>query len=277
MKRSLLPLTIIVASQPSMLPAKPAMTSATDIASAMRAATIEPSRQNYINAMQVYAYSEGAIYHAYTAPGSITDLALQPGEALIAVASGDTTRWIIGDTTSGSGPAQRVHILVKPVSAGLVTSLVITTDRRAYHLRLSSTVLATMAGLRWTYPQDEMLALRGSIAAAGASAPVASGIEVEQLNFTYTISGDQPSWRPLRAFDDGHRTYIEFPASLSQGEAPPLFSIDADGDVELVNYRLRGRFYVVDRILDRAELRFGLKKQIIVRIDRAPATRRRGA
>lgn len=277
MKRSLLPLTMLLASQSSMLPAKLAATTATDIASAMRAATIEPSRQSYMNAMQVYAYSEGTIYHAYTAPGSLTDLALQPGEALIAVASGDTTRWIIGDTTSGSGPAQRVHILVKPVSAGLVTSLVITTDRRAYHLRLSSTVLATMAGLRWTYPQDEMLALRRSIAATAASAPVASGIEVEQLNFTYTISGDQPSWRPLRAFDDGHRTYIEFPASLPQGEAPPLFSIGADGDVELVNYRLRGRFYVVDRILDRAELRFGLKKQIIVRIDRAPATRRRGA
>lgn len=277
MKLHLLPLTMMLASQPSMLSAKLAATSATDIAGAMRAATIEPSRQSYINAMQVYAYSEGAIYHTYTAPGSITDLALQPGEALIAVASGDTTRWIIGDTISGSGPAKRVHILVKPVSAGLVTSLVITTDRRAYHLRLSSTVLATMAGLRWTYPQDEMLALRRNIAAAEASAPVASGIEVEQLNFDYAISGDQPSWRPLRVFDDGRKTYVEFPATLSQADAPPLFAIGADNDVELVNYRLRGRFYVVDRILDRAELRFGLKKQIIVRIDRGVVARRRGA
>lgn len=277
MKLRLLPLTMMLASEPSLLAAKPIATSATEIASAMRSATIEPSRQSYINAMQVYAYSEGAIYHAYTAPGSITDLALQPGEALIAVASGDTTRWIIGDTTSGSGPAKRVHILVKPVSAGLVTSLVITTDRRAYHLRLTSTALATMAGLRWTYPQDELLALRRTIAAEEASAPVASGIEVDQLNFDYVISGDQPSWRPLRVFDDGRKTYVEFPATLSQGDAPPLFAIGTDNDVELVNYRLRGRFYVVDRILDRAELRFGLKKQIIVRIDRGAVRHRRGA
>lgn len=125
-----------------------------------------------------------------------------------------------------------------------------------------------MAGIRWSYPQDEMLALKKASEAAAAAAPVASGIEIDRLNFDYAISGDRPNWWPLRAFDDGRQTYVEFPLTLAQGDAPPLFAIGADGGVELVNYRVRGRFYVVDRIIDRAELRFGLKKQTIVRIKR---------
>ena len=99
---------------------------------------------------------------------------------------------------------------------------------------------------------------------------------VEQLHFNYEIRGDKPAWRPLRAFDDGVKTYIEFPASIANGEAPPLFILGADGKAELVNYRMRERFYVVDRIFDSAELRLGLKKQKVVRIDRvAPRERRR--
>lgn len=258
----------------SLLAAHPALALPTtgsavlQVSSAMRAATVEPARQGYINAMQVYAFSDGAIYQAYTAPGSITDIALQPGEALIAVASGDTVRWVIGDTTSGSAETKRVHILAKPISAGLSTTLVITTDRRAYHLRLASTAISTMAGIRWSYPQDELLALNRATAAAEAAAPIATGLQIDQLNFNYAISGDKPAWRPLRAFDDGRQTYVEFPASLGTGDAPPLFAIGADGSTELVNYRQRGRFYIVDKIIDRAELRFGLKKQQIVRISR---------
>jgi type IV secretion system protein VirB9 len=72
----------------------------------------------------------------------------------------------------------------------------------------------------------------------------------------------------LRAFDDGRQTFIEFPASLAVGEAPPLFLVDAKGTVSLVNYRVQGRYYVVDRIFDTAELRLGLKHQDVVQISR---------
>ena len=72
----------------------------------------------------------------------------------------------------------------------------------------------------------------------------------------------------MRAFDDGRQTFIEFPASIAVGEAPPLFLVGSDKNVQLVNYRVRGRFYVVDRLFDVAELRLGTKKQKIVRIRR---------
>lgn len=210
---------------------------------------------------------DGAVYRLDTAPGRVSDIALQPGESLIAVAAGDTARWVIGDTTSGSGPTRRTHILIKPAEPGLRTNLVITTDRRVYHLDLASGAIA-MTGIAWTYPQDELLALRRAQEALAAAEPVAAPIAVERLDFGYAITGDQPPWRPVRAFDDGAQVFIEFPPGLESMEAPPLFVVGASGDVELVNYRKRGRYYVVDRLFGAAELRLGAKRQQVVRIVR---------
>ena len=241
-------------------------THASRVAAATRAATEEPT--GFVNASSVYPYAEGSVYHVYTAPGRITDIALQPGEALGAVAAGDTVRWIIGDTASGAGETRRSHVLIKPSIVGLSTNLVITTDRHVYHLSLTSTVRTALTALSWTYPQDQLIALQKRAEAIEAAAPVASGLAMDQLHFGYTVTGDKPDWRPLRAFDDGRQTFIEFPAQIATGVAPPLFVVGANGSAELVNYRMRGHFYVVDRLFDVAELRFGLKRQQIVRITR---------
>ncbi|MEO7691744.1 MAG: P-type conjugative transfer protein TrbG [Sphingomonas sp.] len=258
---------------------RPASPAVRHVAAANLAATLQPEPHGFINAVQIYPFAEGTLYSVYTAPERVTDIALQPGEVLGAVAAGDTVRWVIGDTTSGTGSEKRTHVLVKPFAAGLSTNLVITTDRRSYHLTLASTAKTAMVALSWVYPADQLIALRKVIEQAQAAAPVAEGLALDQLHFNYALSGDQPTWRPLRAFDDGRQTYIEFPASLAVGEAPPLFLVDGKGVAQLVNYRLRGRFYVVDRLFDDAELRLGTKHQDIVRISRVAetATRRRGA
>lgn len=242
---------------------------------ANRAATLAPKPGAFLNAVQIYPYSAGAIYKLITAPERVTDIALEPGETLVSVASGDTVRWIIGDTASGSGAVKRTHVLVKPSVTGLSTNLLITTDRRAYHLSLISTGRSALTGISWNYPEDALLALRRANESARAAEPVASGIAMEHLHFNYKITGDAPAWRPLRAFDDGRQTYIEFQASIVVGDAPPLFLVDDRGDAQLVNYRLKDRFYVVDRIFDRAELRFGATKQQIVSIVRTPPSDRR--
>ena len=224
------------------------------------AARIEPTRDGYLNAIQQYPYADGALYQVYTAPGQVTDIALQEGEQLVGsgpVAAGDTVRWIIGDTVSGIGPAARVHILVKPTRPDLATNLVINTDRRTYHLELRATPSTYMASLSWTYPQDQLIALRRANAAATAAAPIAAGIDVTALNFRYRIEGDRAPWQPLRAFDDGQQVFVEFPAGIAQGEMPPLFVTGASGTAELVNYRVQGRYMVVDRLFAAAELRLG--------------------
>jgi P-type conjugative transfer protein TrbG len=232
---------------------------------------VEPNRAGYINAIQVYPYSDGALYQVYAAPGEITDITLEPGEQLVGtgpVAAGDTVRWIIGDTESGTAAAKRVHILVKPTRPDLVTNLIIDTDRRTYHLELRSDDRTYMAAVSWIYAQDQLIALRQQNAAADAATPIAAGIDINALNFRYRIEGDNPAWQPLRAFDDGRKVFIEFPAGIGQGEMPPLWVIGAQGGAELVNYRVQGNHLIVDRLFAAAELRLGGDPQQKVRIVR---------
>ena len=240
------------------------------------AARVQPSLGDYFNAVQVYPYSEGALYQVYAAPGRVTDIALQPGEQLVGagpVAAGDTVRWIIGDTESGVGPTRRIHILIKPTRADLQTNLVINTDRRTYHLELRAAERTYMASLSWSYPQDALIALsrRSEEAQAAEPAGVSTLEALDRLNFRYRIEGDNPAWKPVRAFDDGRQVFVEFPASIAQGEMPPLWIIGAEGGVELVNYRVRGRYMVVDRLFGGAELRLGGERQQRVRIVRTDA------
>ena len=88
------------------------------------------------------------------------------------------------------------------------------------------------------------------------------------MNFRYRIEGDNPTWRPLRAFDDGRQVFIEFPRGIGQGEMPPLWVIGAEGGAELVNYRVQGNHMIVDRLFAAAELRLGGDPQETVRIVR---------
>jgi len=110
--------------------------------------------------------------------------------------------------------------------------------------------------------------------ATNAAAPIDTGLSLQNLRFRYAISGSNPPWKPLRAFDDGEKVYIQFPAGIAQGELPPLFVIGAQGDGQLVNYRFRLPYYIVDRLFGAAELRLGADKGDIVRIERTDGTRR---
>ena len=238
--------------------------------SANAAAKVEPTQDGYINAIQIYPYTEDALYQLYTAPSQVSDIALQSGEKIVAVSAGDTVRWVIGDIVSGTGDKARAHVLVKPIAKNLKTNLVITTDRRAYHLELTSTNETYMASVSWAYPHDQLIALqrRNAIAEEAVEQIVDRGLRIDNLQFRYAISGDNPPWRPVRVFDDTNKVYIQFPARLDQGAAPPLFIVGPDGENQLVNYRVRGHYYIVDRLFAAAELRLGKDPQKVVRITR---------
>lgn len=240
------------------------------------AARVQPARDGFINAVQVWPFSPGALYQLYASPGRVTDIALQPGEKLTSVSAGDTVRWVIGDTTSGAGAASQVHVLVKPMRPDLKTNLLIYTDRRLYQLEMTAGPSAWMASLAWSYPQDELMALRAQNAAVETVTPIADGVRLERLQFRYAISGDSPAWRPVNAFDDGEKVYIQFPAGIAQTELPPLFVVSDKGEAQLVNYRVRAPYYVVDGLFGAAELRLGGKHQAVVRIERTDGRKARG-
>ena len=128
-----LPMPAQMKPLPEVDEAKPAPEPADEtvrVSKANAEARIAPTREGYVNAIQVWPFTDGALYQVYAAPGRVTVVSLQPGEELVTVAAGDTVRWIVGDTSSGSGDALRVNVLVKPIRSGLKTNLVITTSRR---------------------------------------------------------------------------------------------------------------------------------------------------
>ncbi|ALV28341.1 MULTISPECIES: P-type conjugative transfer protein TrbG [Hyphomicrobiales] len=223
------------------------------VQNANAAARVQPRREGYFNSIQIYPWSEGALYQVYAAPGQITNIALEPGESLTGagpIAAGDTARWIIGDTESGSGVTRRVHILVKPSRADITTNLVVTTDRRVYMLELRSGENPYMPAVAWAYPQLPA-AQRQSVPATPVI-PVASA-----RNYRYGLTGDTPPWRPISVYDDGRRVYVEFPRGIVQGEMPPIFVIGSDGEAQIVNSRIYQNILIVDRLFGAAELRLG--------------------
>ena len=246
------------------------------VAVANRTSLSRPTGGAYVNATLYYDYEPGRLYTLNTSPRFLTAVTLRPGEKLISKAAGDTVRWVLGETVEGAGATEQVIVFVKPIRGDLRTNIILTTDQRTYLLEaVSRDGDSYTSVVSWNYPQEQM---REQLAArAAAEQSVVSATNVESLNFGYKVEAVHarhgPRWQPLRVFDDGLKTYIQFPVGLASSEAPPLFLIGPHNQAQLVNYRLMGGYYVVDRLIDVAELRLGEKPQTVVRITR---TGRRG-
>jgi type IV secretion system protein VirB9 len=232
---------------------------------------------NYINAVAMYDFVPGEVYHVYTSPDFVTTIALRRGEKLISKIAGDTTRWTIGDTTTGDDTAPSTLVVLKPVRAGLHTNIVLATNQRVYFLDVESRPgNQYQNAISWNYPQEELTSMLANVGHINQQAreTALTGVAIEDLNYAYEIStesGSTPEWMPKEVFDDGKKTYINFPESIGTTEAPPLFIRNGDGEADLVNYRVKGHFYIVDRLFDHAELRVGKDPQTIVVITRKAA------
>lgn len=226
-----------------------------------------PIEEGYFNAIMQYDFTPGYLYQVYTAPLRLTDIQLQPGEKIVGTpAAGDTVRWVVGVGRSMQNGIEQQHIYVKPVKPGLHTTLIVTTDRRTYHIELHSYRETWMASVAWNYPHESMQQFL-----ADRQMTTAGHVDVEKLHFDYKIDvrkGSRPFWMPVKVFDDGRKTFIQFPEEMMRREAPALFVTGADGKAQLVNYRMKNQYYIVDRLFDKAELRLGQQEQQIVRIVR---------
>jgi type IV secretion system protein VirB9 len=178
----------------------------------------------------------------------------------------------MGVGRSGADVGEQQHLYIKPTRPGLTTTMAINTDRRTYYLELHSFDETYMAAVRWRYPQDEIARVESAAASedALARATTATNLNLEAINFSYrvTVEKGKPLWTPAQVFDDGRKTFIRFPAAMLNREAPALFVLSSTNETQLVNYRVKNDYYVVDRLIDRAELRVGQKDQEIVRIAR---------
>ncbi len=201
------------------------------------------------------------------APLQVCDLALQPGEIVNNVNIGDKVRWNVSPGLSGGPSGQITHLIIKPTDAGLMSSMTIETNRRTYAVKLVSTQTQWMPLAAFNYPDDmqrEWSAYQQTVAFGAAATTLPGGQRTEDLDFGYRLSGDSPAWRPVRIYTDGAKTYIQFPRAMAFGNAPALVGLDNDGGwfssptQQMVNYRIVGDRYVVDRVLERAELVSGV-------------------
>ena len=230
-----------------------------------------PDPRDYFNAIVQYAFESGTLYQVFSAPMRVTDIALEPGEKILGQpASGDVVRWLLALGKSMDHGVEQWHVYLKPTRPELETNLAINTDRRSYFLELHSFPDTYMAAVMWHYPQDEAGRLQAEAEELmGEQKNAAPVVGLDALNFDYAIQvvRGSPAWTPLQVFDDGRRTFVRFPAAMLAREAPALFVL-RDKETQLVNYRVKNDIYVVDRLIDAAELRVGQQDQEIVRIVR---------
>ncbi|WP_194842991.1 P-type conjugative transfer protein TrbG [Agrobacterium tumefaciens] len=189
-------------------------------------------------------------------PLQVCDIELQGGEVVRDVLVGDTVRWKVEPATSGAAGGQAIHLIVKPSEPGMVTSMVVTTSRRTYHIQLKSHPTRYMARVGFEYPEDVSAKLADVKARLEASTIPGAGVPAEQLSFAYSVSGSA-GWRPTRVYSDGQKTYIQFPRSISGQDAPVLFVVSG-GQNRIVNYRMKSTMMVVDYNIDRAVLVSGV-------------------
>lgn len=222
-------------------------------------ATEHPTTAHSANSATVYGFRDGKIYVVYAGLDRLTDIELEPGETLTAdPVAGDTEGWIKAQFTSGSGSNARAHIVVKPRDEGIETNLIVPTTKRVYQLDLRAKPDWYMPAVRWFYPDEDLAALakKAADAKTRADSTEALAVSPDKLNFRYRIKGRDLPWKPSQVFDDGSKVYLAMPQSMTTSDAPALFVIE-DGKPLLVNYRVKGRLYIVDRLFASAQLRVG--------------------
>ena len=197
----------------------------------------------------------------------VCDVELQAGEQVNSIHLGDTARWTVEPAITGSGPAEVQHLIIKPMDVGLETSLIVTTNRRTYHLRLRSHRTEFMPRVAFTYTEDAMakwdaIKTREEKEKQSRTIPQ-TGEYLGDLNFAYDVSGSA-AWKPVRVYNDGTKTIIQMPSTMQQTEAPTLLVVRKDGGVftdeetVMVNYRVQGDRYIVDTVFDKAVLIAGV-------------------
>jgi len=240
----------------------------------------KPNPENYFNSVMQYNYAEGTLYQLYAAPLKFTDIQMQPGEQLMGDGPicGDTVRWVMGTGTSMKNGKKQQHIYLKPTESNLHTTFTINTDKRTYHLEIHSYKDTYMAAVNWRYPHDEVLKFQARVRESKAENDQVTStlVSLDKMSNNYSIkitSGNKKiKWVPLMVFDDGHKTFINFPKGMLEREAPVLFVISSEDETQLVNYRVKNNYYIVDRLFSQAELRLGQKNQDVVTITRQDAS-----
>lgn len=212
------------------------------------------------NSTMIFRFQPNHLYKIYCRTGFITDISLHKGETVNFVGGGDTSAWAINSTTVDGVP----HVYIKPVVETSTTNIIITTNKRSYQLIVNTSDWYNPM-VRWTYNDEDMAeAMAQKRWDEATITDTLSGKSVSDLNFNYDIRGNSES-KPSMVFDDGSKTIIKYNKKLPQ-KAPAVFIRErGHKGVSLVNFKMKDNCYILDRVVDQAELRFSDKDVVSIR------------
>ncbi len=205
----------------------------------------------------LYPYSDDAEVRVVAAPLRTVDIALEPGETVTDMALGDQQRWMTSLVSAGDPRNPTPHVVVKPEMAGIATNLTIYGTKHIYRIDLRSSG-KPMRAVGFYYPDDLLAEMRAADKAQTDTDPGPADSALPEgdpaaLDFNYSISPSNVPWRPVRAFSDAARVYLQMPLNMKTANAPALL-IDGGNGAQMVNYRMRNDYLIVDRLFDKAEL-----------------------
>ena len=213
-------------------------------------------------------------------PLRMTDVALEPGEEIMGIHAGDTVRWQFSPSQSMKNGMAVAHIVVKPNQPGISTNLLVHTNKRTYNLDFTASDKAEyLRGVAFSYGDSNNLSYLFVNGNAGSSSSSKKDKKLEDelqetmgdvdFNGLYTqytiLNNSKVDWAPEAVFDDGNKTYLRMPFRFSE---TPAFYISLDRRETMTNFRVKGRYYIVDRLFDKAYLKIGRKRVVLVRKDK---------
>lgn len=203
----------------------------------------------------LYEYSRGESYEVYAAPGFISDVQLQPGEQITGMTIGDAISWSVETRLAAD---KTWHVYIKPLQLGVVTNIIVNTDRHYYSLRLIADSDYSPV-VSWTYPGEA----KEEYSPQGISMEVES---VQDINFDYRISNaERYAWTPETVFDDGFKTYMVLKPGAAARHTPVIFERRSGGLLLNLDYRIVNDTIILDKVCNEIYMATSNSDRVVIK------------
>jgi len=200
---------------------------------------------------KTYVYNPNDVYRYVGYYLNQAYIEFEEGESLQTITMGDPTPWV----TSVLGN----KLFLKPVAPYPQTTMTVFTNKRSYYFELDAMEPDNVAEedipffIKFVYPSsDDKNIVKFNVKNRRDDYPDLT--DLSKYNFNYEFAGT-PSIAPIKVFDDGIFTYMEF--RTDNAEIPAIFAVNDQGYEALVNFRVVEEYVVIEQVAGQFTLRSG--------------------
>ena len=200
---------------------------------------------------KTYVYNPNDVYRYVGYYLNQAYIEFEEGETLQTITMGDPTPWL----TSVLGN----KLFLKPVASYPQTTMTVFTSKRSYYFELDAMEPDNVKEedipffIKFVYPSsDDKNIVKFNVTTRRDDYPDLT--DLSKYNFNYEFAGT-PSIAPIKVFDDGIFTYMEF--RTDNAEIPAIFAVNDQGYEALVNFRIVDEYVVIEQVSGQFTLRSG--------------------